>query len=302
MAAVLLLALALAAAPSWQPEPPLPTARAEVAATALRGEVVVAGGYLADGSSSTTVEAYSAARRSWRALPPLPRAVNHPMAAAAEGRLYLLGGYGSDGAPSRSALVLGSRGWTALPSMPHSRAAAGAAIVGGRLYVVGGVTADAGGGRALARSMLVLDLARLRWSAVAGPTPREHLGVASLRGRIYALAGRRAGLDTNLRTFEEYAPGRGWLPLPPVPAARGGTAAATLGRSIVSAGGEAPDGTISSVYAYDVDRWRWRRLPDLGTARHGLGLVATGGRVYAVAGGTTPGLSTSPVSESLALG
>jgi N-acetylneuraminic acid mutarotase len=300
VAAVLLLALVLAV-PGWQHEPPAPTERSEVAATLADGEVVVAGGYLADGTSTTGVEAYSPSKRRWRRLAPLPGGVNHAMAAGYRGSLYVVGGYGRQGSPLRSAFVLGDGRWRALPGLPEPRAAAGAAVVGGKLYVVGGVTLAADGGRTLARRMLVFDLARRRWQSSPGPRPREHLAVTAARGRVYALAGRLGGLDTNLAVFQEYRPGAGWRTLPPVPEARGGTAAAVVGGTIVSAGGEAPTGTVASVYGYDLDLRRWRRLPDLPTARHGLGLVAAAGRVYAVAGGTEPGLTTSDANESLSL-
>jgi Galactose oxidase, central domain len=69
----------------------------------------------------------------------------------------------------------------------------------------------------------------------------------------------------------------------------------------VSAGGEATGGTIEEVYALDLATTRWRRLPDLPTARHGLGVVHALGRVYVVAGGPTPGLSVSPANEFLPL-
>jgi hypothetical protein len=54
------------------------------------------------------------------------------------------------------------------------------------------------------------------------------------------------------------------------------------------------------VYAYELRTKRWRRLADLPTPRHGLGVVASGGRVYAVAGGPVPGLTVSGAVESLA--
>ena len=45
----------------------------------------------------------------------------------------------------------------------------------------------------------------------------------------------------------------------------------------------------------------WSRLPDLPTARHGLGLVADGPLVYAIEGGPQPGLTTSTVVQRLRL-
>jgi non-specific serine/threonine protein kinase len=55
------------------------------------------------------------------------------------------------------------------------------------------------------------------------------------------------------------------------------------------------------VYAWDIARGRWSRLPDLRTPRHGLGVVAVGTRVYAVGGGPTPGLAVSGADEYLDL-
>ncbi len=277
----------------------MPTPRSEVAAATLGGEIAAVGGFLAGGSSSGEVDLYSPQTDRWRRLPDLPVPVNHAMAAASSGRLYVVGGYGGPlrGA-LRSAFVLERGRWRALPPMPAPRAAGGAAIVGGKLYAVGGV-----GPAGLARQAFVLDLRRRRWSIIPGPTAREHLAVTAAGGRVYALGGRSAGLDTNNAVFEAYSPAtRRWRRLPPVPEARGGTAAAAAGGLIVSAGGEAPGGTIASVYGYDLARAVWRRLPDLPTPRHGLGLAAVGNRVYAIAGGTEPGLSVSGANEFLAVG
>jgi N-acetylneuraminic acid mutarotase len=288
-------------AAGWQTHAPMPLPRSEVAATVLRGEIVVAGGYLADGATSAAVAAYSPTTDRWRTLPDLPVAVNHGMAAAYRGRLYVVGGYVADGSPQRNAFVLEGGGWSRLASMPEARAAAGAAVVAGRLYVAGGVAPAAGGGRRLATRMQILDLRSGRWTTTRGPTPREHLAVTALRGRVYVLAGRLGGLDTNLALLEAYTPGEGWKRLPRIPSTRGGTSAAAIAGRIVSVGGEQPTGTIASVYAYDVARGRWNRLPDLPNPRHGLGVVAVAGRVYAVAGGPEPGLTASGVNESLAL-
>ena len=67
---------------------------------------------------------------------------------------------------------------------------------------------------------------------------------------------------------------------------------------IVSVGGEAEE-TIETVYAYNVAKRRWSRLPDMPTPRHGLGVVAFKGRVYTLAGGLHPGLFVSSANEYL---
>jgi non-specific serine/threonine protein kinase len=150
--------------------------------------------------------------------------------------------------------------------------------------------------------MLVLDLRTLRWTTAPGPVPREHLAATAARGEVYAIAGRKAGIDTNLTVVQAFNPRTGrWRRLPDVPSARGGTGAATLAGKVVSIGGEEPAGTIGSVYAFDLDLRRWSQLPDLPTPRHGLGVVALGGRIWAIAGGPEPGLFVSGAVESVDL-
>jgi non-specific serine/threonine protein kinase len=278
----------------------MPDQRAEVATAVWRGEVVVVGGFTGRGTASRRVDAYDPARNRWRRLPDLPVGVHHPMAAALNGRLYVFGGYsGGFGEPTSGAYVLASRTsrrWQRLPALPEPRAAAGAAVVGNRIVVAGGI-----GPNGLAQVALLYDPARRTWTRVPGPTPREHLGVAGARGRAYAVAGRTGGIDRNLTIVEEWAPGRSsWTRLADVPDPRGGTGAAVVrGRTLVSIGGEEPEGTIREVYALDLQTGVWRRLADLPTPRHGLAVAAVGDHVYAVAGGTVPGLSVTGTNERL---
>jgi N-acetylneuraminic acid mutarotase len=205
----------------------------------------------------------------------------------------VIGGYGAE----RSAFALAGDRWQTL-SLPAPRAAAGAAAQRGKIYIVGGV-GDGGN----ARSMLAYDTRSGRWQTLPGPAPRQHLAVAATRGRIYAIAGRTTGLNTNFALVQSWAPGeKRWRREAPVPQARGGTGAAAVGKTIVSVGGEAPGGTVRTVYAYDVLRRRWRRLADLPTPRHGLGVAALGRVVYVIGGGPQPGLFVSDANESLRVG
>jgi N-acetylneuraminic acid mutarotase len=295
--ALLIPALAEGASPNWKRGVPLPLARGEVAAAVAEGRIYIVGGFTADGENSTRVEAYSPSTNTWRQEADLPLSVDHTMAAGYRGRVYVAGGYGTDRRQLTSLFAFTGDGWTRLPPMPEPRAAGGAAIVNGKLYVAGGTTA---GSPRLGRTMLVYDIASRRWATRRGPTPREHLGVTALGGRIYVVGGRTAGFDTNMALVEAFSPRTGrWSRLPKVPSRRGGTGAAGTGRSIVSVGGEAPAGTIRSVYRYDVRRRGWSRLANLPTPRHGLGVAALGSKVYVIGGGTSPGLSVSQANESL---
>jgi N-acetylneuraminic acid mutarotase len=302
--ALLLPAFAAGAIGNWKRGAPLPLARGEVAAAVAEGRIYVIGGFTAQGENSTTVQAFNPGTNTWSQEADLPLPVDHTMAAGYRGRVYVAGGYGPGRSRLTTLFAFMGDGWTRLASMPEQRAAGGAAIVNGKLYVVGGTTGSTIGAAptTLAKTMLVYDIARDRWTSRRGPTPREHLGVTALGGKIYAVAGRTAGFDTNMRVVEVFNPRTGrWSKLPRVPGKRGGTGAAGTGRWIVSVGGEAPSGTIRTVYRYDVKRRRWSRLPNLPTARHGLGVAAVGGKVYVLGGGTSPGLSVSQANESLAV-
>lgn len=289
-------AVAGAALAQWEARAAMPVPRTEVAAATVGREIVVVGGFTADGGASRRADAYSPARDTWRRLPDLPVGVHHAMAVTAGGRLYAIGGYASTGATLRAAFVLDRGAWRAIPRMPFPRAAAGAGAVGGKIVVAGGI----GEARRLARNALVYDIRTRRWSVAPGPTPREHLGVTALRGVVYAVAGRTAGLDTNLLTFESFRPGdRSWRRLQPIPDSRGGTGAAGVAGHVVSVGGEEPGGTIAEVLAYRVADRRWVRLADLPTPRHGVGVAALGGRVYVIGGGPEPGLTVSSANETL---
>jgi len=298
--AVTVTASAGAASFDWETRAPMPLPRTEVSAAVVGSEIVVLGGLTLDRRASRRVDAYSPARDAWRRLPDLPIGVHHAMAVGAGGRLYALGGYTVDGVPLRNAFVLDRGLWRELQRMPYARAAAGAAVAGRTIVVAGGVTRGAVG---LARNALAFDLRTQRWSVVAGPTPREHLGVTALAGTVYAVGGRTAGLDTNLIDFESYRPGdRTWRRLSPVPDPRGGTGAAAQAGAVVSVGGEEPGGTIAEVLAYRVAERRWVQLADLPTPRHGVGVAALGGRVFVIGGGPEPGLTVSSANESLAVG
>jgi N-acetylneuraminic acid mutarotase len=292
--------LLVVAALAWVAGAPMPEPRTEVAAAVVGGEIAVVGGLTQSGAPSARVDLYSPAADRWRRLPDLPAGVHHALVASDGQRLYAVGGYGhpiGGGGPSRSAFVFDRGTWHALPRLPEPRAAGGAVVLEGKLYVIGGV-----GASGLARQAFVLDLATRRWRRTTAPTPREHLAVTVAAGRFYAVGGRTHGYDTNVATFEVWSPGaKRWTRLAPLPSARGGTGAAAAAGSIVSVGGEAPSGTIRSVYAYSLATRRWRRLPDLPTPRHGLGVVAVGTRVYAIAGGPSPGLTVSDANEHIDL-
>ena len=213
----------------------------------------------------------------------------------------MFGGYRGPGLqnPTRQSFALRNGRWQKLPRMPAVRAAGGAAVVGGKIYVTAGVGPDG-----LADETFVFDPAARKWKTRTGvPTSREHLGVTGARRRVWVVAGRVGGLDTNLDRVERYSvKSRSWKRVPDLPTARGGLgAAATSNGFVVAAGGEGPDGTFEEVEAFDIPDGRWLSLPPLPTPRHGIGIVTIGTFVYVLAGGPQPGLTYSDANEALDL-
>ena len=300
----MIAALLAGAALSWGTLPSAPLERSEVAAARIGNSIYVVGGFEAT-RTSPAVERYDIRRRRWKSVRSMPLAVNHPTAVAYRGDLYVHGGYAANlgltdptGAlqrydPSRNR-------WSRLPSSPTARAAHAVAVIGHRLYAAGGANETGS-----LRSLDVYDFESRRWSRGPSfpPPARNHTtGVAS-GGRFYVLAGR----DTrNFAAAARYDPRRRkWERLPPLRTARGGIASARLsdGRIVVLGGERLEPGgtTIAEVELFDPRTRRWSSLPDLRTPRHGLGGAALGRRVFAIAGGPTPGFAFTRTIEFLDL-
>lgn len=289
--------------PSRETAPPVPEARTEVGGGVLGGKVVVLGGLRADGSVTDRVDVYDPDQQRWSPGPALPEPLHHMGVASFAGRLFVAGGFtaGSGGAWVETAQVrsLGpqDREWRREPGLSAPRGALALAADRTRLVAFGGTS----GGVVVATSEVLERGARAWRGGPALGQAREHTAAVSTPERIYAVAGRVGGLDTNLVSVETLEAGaEAWRPAPPLNEARGGIAgAAVAGRPCV-AGGEAPSGTIGSVECLAGDRWV--RRATLATARHGLAVVGLGERLHVVAGGDRPGLFVSDIHEVLRLG
>jgi hypothetical protein len=288
------------AKPGWRSEPQLPFDRQEHAVVAARGGLWVIGGF-ERGSIVAEVRVFNPATQSWTLGPPLPNPKHHVAAVAVGDDIYAMGGLtGISFTPDATCFVLraGAASWEVIPSLPVPRGAATAGVIDGRIVVIGGF----GPGRTLLPQTVVYDPAVQRWrEGAAMPTVREHLASFVHEGRLYAVAGRRLSLASNLAVMESYDLATDtWRTEPSVPTPRGGHGVAVLGGSAYVIGGETPERALDTVEAFDLATRTWRQAPAIPTPRHGFVAAVLAERLWVVGGGSVPAFGGVPVVESYA--
>lgn len=292
---------AAVSAERWSSLADAPVELTEVAAAAVGGPVVVAGGLDAAGAAVDTVLFYDPTFDQWSGGPPLPAAVHHTALVSTGAEVLQIGGYGGSGFGEPTAAVNrfdpATGAWEPGEPLPEPRAAGAAAWDGSRVVYAGGVGPDG-----LAGDVYALDPGTRTWARIGTlAQPREHLAAASDgSGQVWFLAGRTGGLDTNLATVEVVS-GRDVSVIGELPTARGGVAGFYHpSAGACAAGGEQPSSTFEDVECMDA-AGTVTVLPALETARHGLGVAVTDGVVYALLGGADPRLAVSGTVEALRL-
>ena len=285
------------ASDAWTAVGSSPQARTEVAAAAYLDQVWAVGGFDSDDSATAEVLVYRPEFDEWESGPSLPQALHHTAMVSSGDELMVIGGYAGDGFDTPTDEVWrfdpATGEWDTGPALPEPRAAGAAAHDGDRVVYGGGVGPDG-----LAGDVWALD--GEEWSSLGSlEQPREHLGAASDGdGRVWLLAGRTGGLDTNLATVD-LVEGGDVTTIGELPTARGGLAGfshADVGACGV--GGEDPDVTFAEVECIDADG-EVTTLASLQQPRHGLGAAVIGDVAYIVMGGPEPGLTVSDAAEAL---
>jgi serine/threonine protein kinase len=258
----------------------------ESAGTAVfKGKVWIVGGF--DGARQGRADAvvYDPAKDTWSEGPKLPRAITHAALVSTGKELFVIGGYaGSTTEPIATVRRLdeASNSWVRAPSLPGAVGAGAAAWDGRRIVYAGGVGADG------EPSSSVLAFENGAWRRLGRLSrAREHLAAASDgKGTTYFLAGEvnRGNLKTALRTVDAVK-GNTVRKVGDVPTARG-SVAGFFSRSdgaCVGGGRDGAQGLHPEVECIGSDGVT-KKLPSLRTPRHGLGMVVTGGRAYALLG------------------
>jgi Kelch motif protein/kelch motif-containing protein len=298
----------------WRREPSLPGARESGSATRVGNGVFIAGGLSGkrfdEARSEAAFERFDLRTRRYERLPSLPERLNHEGLGTYRGDVYMVGGAGDRIDPffatsSFWRYRVGTRRWERLPPMPTARAGLGTATIGHRFFAVGGTDHVTGVRGASQHTNEAYDFTTGRWSELAPmPTARDHLGVASLGGFLYAVGGRSPD-GNNQRAFERYDPRSDrWERLRPPPISVSGVQLLPVGGRLVLAGGESPaKGWLTgATQAYDPRTGAWRRLPSMPIPLHGYAASVAGSRLYLFGGGDCAGYSAVRTAESYAVG
>jgi N-acetylneuraminic acid mutarotase len=274
------------------------------------------------GSGSGATLSYDFAQGSWSTAAALAQRPYRGSSHAAEvvnGKLYLFGGVGGGSEGRVQIYDPATNGWSLGAAMPFAAGACSSGVIAGKVYVAGGVVGSATTGRAARYNP-----ATNTWAEVAPmPQPRNHATSATDGRRLFVFGGRGpgsgdgGGLANGFDTVQVYDPYRNlWSSsaapgssLRPLPQARGDAGKAVyfkgefyvLGGETVSGAGASAAGVYSRVDVYNPFTNTWRLAAPMPTARHGLFPLLYAGRIYAAAGGTRAGSSTSAVLEVLNL-
>jgi hypothetical protein len=301
----LALALSFGGAPagygqdgSWLDLAPLRVARQETGAARIGDRVYVAGGLLATGAATATVEAYEVSGDHWLDVAPLPAPRDHAAVAALGGRLYVAGGFAGDFRATDTVFVYDPAGdaWSESARLPSARGGAWSVELGGRLYLFGGV--DRFG--VTRRETFAYDPAAGQWSEAAlMPSAREHLNAVVVDGFVYVIGGRAGGASA---ANERYDPTTDtWLALESLPTARSAMALAALDGRIHAMGGEVPR-LFDLHEVYDPIMDSWSLGPPMPIPRHGVPAVALGDRILVPGGGTVQGLEPTAHVDAFVVG
>jgi N-acetylneuraminic acid mutarotase len=295
----------------WERKAPFPDPSEEVLGIAAGGKMYVFAGLAPVWKPKALAYEYDPAVDKWTEKKKMALPSHHVAFAEYQGKIYAFGGFvpPQSGPPAWVPIDNSweydpvADNWKALAAMPTRRGAAAAAVVGGKVYVIGGATTPAGTDEPSVlptRPHLAVgaveeyDIATSTWRTRRPmPTARNHLLVAAVNGKIYAIGGRLGaafiGLASDTDVVEEYDPAIDlWQIKARMPTARSALAGGVHGGRIYVAGGEMQDTQKSATFrafeGYDPATNSWTVLPGMPVSRHGMAGGVTGDQLHLVSG------------------
>jgi len=290
-------------AAGWTDIAPLPVPRIEAQAESKGGRLYVLGGFADDDLQATNrVDMYDPQEDRWTRVSRMPVAVTHAPTVVDGNNIILIGGYVGawPGTATRDVWMFNTHNkrWASLPPLPQARAGGGAGIVGTKLYYYGGSSGSAGGGETDHANTWFLDLANqdLGWNRRASlPVPRNHIGYASLGGKLYAIGGQLLDFAStgNQTAVHSYNPKNNrWSEIAPLPIPLGHIHTSTIidsGNIVVAGGLTEGRQSVSAVYVFYPQDNAWVLRGELPSPRNSTNVMIADGTIYIAGGG--PGVN-----------
>jgi N-acetylneuraminic acid mutarotase/membrane protease YdiL (CAAX protease family) len=249
---------------------------------------------------------------TWTSFDPLPTPRKNMGVVAIGSTMYVVGGEDANG-PTASVLAfdVGLRDqpvagktaqWTPKAALPEPRTNLAVAVLDGKLYALGGER----DGAPLATAS-VYDPATDTWSALPPlPVAATDLAAAGANGKLYVLGGTtvagNAPSRPALATVSVYDPAtRQWSAAAPLPTARLGLAAVTIGGNLYALGGQQDGASLKTAERFDTQANTWSPLPAMPDARRNLAVTSRESTIYALGGiGTAESSNSVQVFDTTA--
>ena len=261
----------------------------------LAAAAVVAALLLTNGSEEPAVRATQPrpsaplrAASAWRSLPAMPTPRQNMAGAVMDGSAWVVGGLESAERGSRNVEGYDPviNAWKSGPDLPVPLHHEMAVTYKDELVVIGGWI-PRGSNPSAEVSNRVFALRDGTWQSLPSLNRPRAAGAAAVVGdRIVVVGGQDGG---RLSDTTEVFDGKRWRAGASIPTPREHLAAASDGRFVYVVGGRrlSSDKNSAALERYDPATDRWQRLPDMPTARGGLGAAIVDGHLFAV-GGETP--------------
>lgn len=261
-------------------------------AAALVSAVLLLGACTSDecSSSASCLEprgpAVSPSASAWQRIADAPAPARQEVAAAlvslpAERYVYVVGGLLSGGGATDAVARYLPRVnfWAQVEPLPVKVHHAMAAELGGKLVVMGGFVEDLGGD---ATNRVFILEEGLPWRE--GPRMRRARGAGAavtVGGQVVVVGGISGGRHVGpVEIFD----GTSWRDGAAIPSLRDHLGAATDGKLVYAAGGRRAGGHFATFDVYDPAADRWSNLPDMPTARSGIGTAFANGKIVTTGG------------------
>lgn len=284
----------------WRAGPRAPYAVQEIYPALHRGAIWIAGGFapLAALGSTQRVIVLDLASNSWGEGPHLPTPSHHVQLASLNDDLYAIGGF-LGGANRRRwicttrVLKLSGDAWSEAPPLPRPVAEGMALAHGGSIHLIGGRSPRAGANQEWDDQTDIDDHFVFTpdegWRRAAPlPLARNSHGGAVLGDELHIVSGRTVATNQTPAHHIYDTRTSTWRNGPDFPEPRGGIAATAWRSGIIAGGGEifTPPSVGDTLYQFV--NGAWSRFGAMPTPRHGHGLVAAGGSLYALGGARRP--------------